>query len=601
MTSIDNIYSELITLSDTELERIEASLPMDPVLCFILLTETIRVYDYFNLGNPDSVSKCGLSFQELDVMKMGWNLAASLLFKPIDNVRGFPIMESTNETRIQAISLLYQLGCSSLLRRTAEMIKSGILSYEKGIDNYTFFITSIGKTQFLDEMELTYLEDLNNKLISNKEGFYNNWKLVDEKLINHVLRRVGNFLLVNSKDQFSKYKIEDIDSKMLALVKPWDSGKGIMMAYETTTEIDQHFLVIAAEVVKEWRDEAGFHPNAIIDNVTGSDILKIVIFLVALNFKHIHFSDLAAKKYSEISIPQSLTIWCPLSELVEDIALFSGMDKNVVMKVFKTISFKSNDAKLLKRHTTKFMPLIIDMENGYVLRSVSSILRNPLNTIKDLIILRNPTFRDDFLKNREDWLRSYLYALFSGTRYQRVEGNINLRQDKKTITDIDAAIYDNITGELALFQIKWQDYHLNDVKKLRSKASNLTKELDDWSRKVSSWINTQGVSQLIQNLRLKNTKRFDSSNIYLFGLSKNAARMQGYGFTLDEKNIAISTWAQFVRNRTEIGPATSVFGSIFQNLKEQEKDTIVSEPMPVKFKVSDKTFNYKDLWNAIKN
>ena len=77
--------------------------------------------------------------------------------------------------------------------------------------------------------------------------------------------------------------------------------------------------------------------------------------------------------------------------------------------------------------------------------------------------------------------------------------------------------------------------------------------------------------------------------------------MHGYGFNLDEKNIAIGTWAQFIRDRTEIGPVENVFSSIFQKLKEQEGDEIVTEAMPVEFKVSDVTLYYKDLWCIYKS
>lgn len=590
-------YNELNELADSEFEKIEASMPEDPISCFVILNETVRVLDYLNLASDDQIIKeFGLSVQELDVMNNGWNHAASLLFKSTDQFKGFPLMESTIQTRRYAIGLLYQLGSITLLRRTAEMLKSGILSSKKEDDKYTFSISNIGKTQFQDELELFYLKDFDEKVKTNRNGNFQDWKLVEKKDIHKMFLEVGNFMSVNKEDYFAKFKIEDIDAEMISLLRPWDSGKGIMMAYDSTPEIDRHFMVIAAELLKDWQDLAGFHPKAEINGIKGSDISAVVMCLVSFNLKHVHFASLAAESHSNISIPQSLTIWKPLEELVIDIADFMGMDNDVVEKVFMTISFSSDDVNLLKKHTTKFMPLIIDMGNGYVIRPVSSIMRNPLNTIKDLLILRRPSVVDKFYKYREDWLRSNLYAQFGGTRYQRVEKNIFLRKNKKTITDIDAAIYDNLTGELALFQIKWQDYHMNDVKKLRSRAKNLTHELDEWARKVSNWISSEGVTKLIQNLRISNREKSTPIKIYLFGLSKNAVHMQGYGFTLEEKNIAISTWAQFTRNRAEIGPTSRVFDSLFQKLKNEEEKSISPTPLPVQIKVSDKILDYKDLW-----
>ncbi len=590
-----SIYNELISLADEELKIIEQLLPQDPIPSFVLFTETIRISDYLQLGKPDPSNEYGLSFQELDIMKMGWNLAASLLFKPI-NILGFPIIESTKETRNQAAGLLYKLGCTSLLRRTAEMVKSGILNSEKAKNTFTFTKTKIADYQFLDEMELSYLYKLESKIKAIEEKYYSGWNLVGTDDLDKVFWKPGNFLSLKNTTCLSNFKIENIDSEMLPLIKPWNSGHGIMMGYGSTPEIDHHFLAMAAESVREWRDEAGFHPEAKIGEITGSDILAVVTFIVSFHLKHVHFASLASKKHPEILIPQSLTIWKPLDEMVQNITDFSRMDKKLVSKALESIMLKPSDVNFLRTHTSRFMPLIIDIGNGFILRPVSSILRNPLHTISALLESRNINFRYSISSPREEWFRTYLYAMFLGARYQTVEGNIKLREENTIITDIDAAIYDNVSGQLALFQIKWQDYFLNDVKKLRSKASNLTKEFDEWANKVSNWIGVHGTAKLIKNLRLKN---LSPSNIYLFGLSKNAARMQGYGFTVNAENIAIGTWAQFIRNRVEIGPSPEIFEKIFQSLKKQEKDTISPKPMPIKISVADKVLHYQDLWSAV--
>lgn len=480
------------------------------------------------------------------------------------------------------------------------MVKSGILITEFVNDNsYSFSMSVDGKTQFLDEMELSHLEELEDKLEQDNRNFYKRWELVDYDNIDMVFQNYGSFLSKKPRNEFTSVRLKDLESKMLPLIKPWDSGKGIMMGYDSTEELDWHFMASAASAMSEWKDNAGLHPEIKIEETKMSDIMAVIMCLVSFNLKHIEFASIATRNHKEIQIFQSLTIWSPLSELINDISAFTMIEKQVVEKIFRIISFRSDDAVLLKRHTTKFMPLIIDLENNYVLRPVSGILRNPLNTIKDLLTLRNPQLTTEFNKNREEWLRSYLYAMFAGTRYYTVDRNIELKIDGKSITDIDAVIYDNVTGELALFQIKWQDYHFNDVKKLRSKARNLTRELEEWTHKVCDWISTQGVKQLSKKLGLSDDDRLLESEIYLFGLSKNAARMKGYGFDLKEKRIAVATWAQFKRNRTEIGPSRSVFGNLYKALKQQENAEVKTTPAPVTFKVSDKEFHYKDLWNIV--
>ncbi|RST26238.1 hypothetical protein [Chryseobacterium lacus] len=594
------LYKEINAIADNELARLVNMVPDDPINNFIILLEITRIYDYLNFGKGEEIKKYGFTFQEIDVLKSGWNLATSFLFKSLKTISGIPIIPSSEEFRKLSISLLYQFGCITLLRRTAEMIRSGILIADYKKENiFKFSMSPDGKAQFLDEMEHSYLKNLEDRLEQNKNSFYNGWELVDYDNVNSVFQNYGSFLSKRHNDPFSSLKLEDLESKMTPLLKSWDSGKGIMMGYDSTEELDWHFMAISTNALAQWRDEAGLHPDLKIEGVKVSHIIAVVMCLVSFNLKHIKFASIAEQQRKEILIFQSLTIWCSLTELINDISDFTNIEKRIVAQVFEIISFKASDAALIKNHTTKFMPLIINLENDFVLRPVSSIVRNPLNTLKDLLLLRNPQLTAEFNKGRESWLRNYLYAMFTGTRYHRIEGNIALRINKKFITDIDAVIYDNVTGELALFQIKWQDYHLNDVKKLRSKASNLTKELEEWTKKVYEWISSQGVDRLAHNLRVPKNKKISESKIYLFGLSKDAARMKGYGFELKEERIAIGTWAQFQRNRTEIGPSNSVFGDLFNTLKEQENEVVEAIPKPVTFKVSDKEFYYKDLWNVI--
>jgi hypothetical protein len=595
-------YSELISIADNELERLKTTIPDDPSFCFAVLLEATRMYDFLHFGDKEIIEKYGLSFQVVDVLKSGWNLAVSFLFKRDKSFTGIPAMESTGETIASMISLLYQFGCVTLIQRTAEMVKSGILLADFiSPDSYNFTMSPDGKLQFLDQMELSYLENLEDKIETIENTFYKNWKLSEHESVHSALKEYGSFLSKRPKDQFASLKLTEVETKMLSLLKPWDSGKGIMIEYGSSEELDWHFMAIAATAMEEFIDESGIDPDIYIENIKASDLISIVTCLVSVNLKHIEFSRLASKEYNEVSRFQTLTIWCSLSKLIKDISDFMGMDKNIVKEVFKVISFKAQDAVLLRKHTTKFMPLIIDLENDFILRPVSSIIRNPLNTTKDLMVLRNPRIVSELIKGREVWLRGKLYGLFMGARYFRVEGNIALRINKKFVTDIDAAIYDNLTGELALFQIKWQDYHFNDIKKLRSRGKNLTEELDKWTRKVVDWISSQGLNKLSQNLRLSNDHKVTDSKIYLLGLSKNAARMKGYGFELQEKRIAICTWAQFLRNRVEVGPSDSVFGDLFKVLKEQEDWEVSATPKPVTFKMLNKEFHYDDLWNVCEN
>jgi hypothetical protein len=250
--------------------------------------------------------------------------------------------------------------------------------------------------------------------------------------------------------------------------------------------------------------------------------------------------------------------------------------------------------------TTAFRPLLIDLGNGLILRPVSSVItQNPLYSIRRMQEWRDPETINRLSSLREGWLRSDIYALFQGTRYQCVAGSIKIRESGSFTTDIDAAIFDHVSGELALFQIKWQDFITNDVRQLRSKARNFTKEMDAWAGKVESWISHQGMNGIAKSLRLKLEKERQISSIYLFGVSKSIARTQGYGFIINHEKLAISNWPQFFRLRYEIGPTDNVFKKLHEALRVEMNALLKSRPMPFSITVGDRSILFEDMWQAV--
>jgi hypothetical protein len=307
---------------------------------------------------------------------------------------------------------------------------------------------------------------------------------------------------------------------------------------------------------------------------------------------------LAPKKFPQVSVPQSLTIWGPLEVLEDSIVSYANIDRSLVRSGLDAATFRPEDTFHLDGITTPFVPLLISLGNGLVLRPVSSIMENPFLSILALDKWRNPKAWGEVYRYREEWMRSGIYGLFQGTRYRTVDGNIKLREGNSIVTDIDAAVLDTVTGELALFQIKWQDYYTNDVRELRSRAANLTKELDEWAEKVQAWLERQGKNALTRALRLRLNRGTSISGVYLFGISRSFARMRGFGFTTKHERLAVANWPLFVRTRYRIGPASRVFNELFDTLRMRMDETVMSQPLPFTITVGKESVRFEDLWNV---
>jgi hypothetical protein len=255
----------------------------------------------------------------------------------------------------------------------------------------------------------------------------------------------------------------------------------------------------------------------------------------------------------------------------------------------------------LANHSTPLIPLLFDLGNGFILRPVSCLTRNPFTATKTQHQWLDSRTEHAIAADREDWMRSNLYGMFRGGRYVCFPGNLKLRRASSILTDIDAVVYDRLTGDVGLFQLKWQDYSTNDVRQLRSKAANLSAELIDWSGKVKSWIQENGISALDKSLRLKQKRREAVRSIFLFAISRSAVRTQGYGIKTDAPDLAMAVWPQFVRTRMEIGPAERTLRDIHARLVEEYGHVPSITPMPASLGVAGTTVHIHDLWNRIEH
>lgn len=584
------------SLAEEELAAVASCIPVDVNARIALFSEVLRVIDYLTILQSCSEPEKHLLTSDFQIIQWGCNKATTQLLSSLKTT-GIPMCQSSVDSRSYAMTLLHQLGRSALMRRAAEMMRCGFITAKPFKNGFTIRMAEFASSQFIDTLEFYRWEDLADSLDKDELRMRNEWEIFNAENCIQLLDRPGNFFGYE-KYPFTDWYRSDIDELMMPLIRPWDSGKGIMVAYGARPEVDNHFLAKSFELLTKWRGEAGIHPNAQFGGTTGADVTAIVTIVMSFHLKHVHFVMLASKRYPEISIPQSLTIWGPMSELQQSISDFTGLEISRVQKAVEAITLQANEVSILDKRSTPFMPLLIGLDNGYVLRPISSLNRNPLLSVTTLLEWRYPKALANISALREEWLRSEIYGLFQGVRYICVDGNIKIKEGGKSITDIDAAIFDILTGELALIQIKWQDYFTNDIRKLRSKSSNLASELDEWSHAVSEWVKRKEMGEIANTLRLNPKKHGVISKIYLFAISRSVAQVQGFGFSPINTNLALANWPQFSRVRFELGPAKQVFCEMHRILKSEWNKKIEPKPIDVEILVAGRSIRFENLWNS---
>jgi hypothetical protein len=572
MTTRAELADQLAALASEEFERQRkqvAELPEGSQT--LLLIEGCRVLDFQHVVHfMSSTPERFLTEFEFVVMVRGWNAFVALLLPHVGKLKGIPSAESTPEFRQVILSILLGLGSATMLRENAEMFRHGMA--ECNIENnvITFRMSDrCGLDHFLDRLEGEKLR-----------------RLEEEMPGRDIFRKA-----------IAETTVPDLDERIRALVFPWKvSEKVTMTGYGAEPDIDQHYFALVAETTHESIDDAGIHDDTVLGSITGKDLRRVVFAITSFYLKHMRFVDAAKSAHPEINYAMSLTIWKLRSDLVDSIALLPGMTESIASAAIDLLTVESGDEAYFRNEITPFIPMLIEVADNYLLSPVSSIFRNPFHGIRMLHEARDSKAATRLLSHRERWMIDDLYNLFRGGRYVCMEGPTKLRRGGSVITDIDAAVLDTITGELGLFQLKWQDFNSNDVAKQRSRARNFVEKVDAWAQAVDGWIAEFGTALLVNNLRMRFPD--DVSQVRLFAVGRSAARFQSYGYVSQVPAVASVTWRQFARLRYEIGPSANVLCDLHAAIQGERSTPVILRPIRQQLVLRDHTVVFENLWNA---
>lgn len=549
-----------MALADYELERIASMLPEDSMQRTAVFMEINRVTDVRTVNAPVEDGSGGISINNA-LISWGWNPAASLLLAPLPPDSPFPFSESTADRQAFVTDILRRLGCQVLARRGAEMLRAGFVRAVPIDDGYR--LCSIDAT-----ITMAMHDSLDVDRLEAAEGF-------------------------SEQPWEGQWHRDDIDALMIPLMRPYPTPFGTMLAYDAIPEVDAHFLGRAIVLANRWLDEAGLHPETRLGLVTGAELLEFAQFFASFHLKHIHFVGLAISHLPAVSPVLSLTIWKPRAEMIANLAEFMEMPEARVEKIVEGIAFRADEAANLRYETTPLRPMLIDLGNGFDLWPVSALDRNPFETIRRIHERRDPTAVTRLAAPREEWFRDNLYGLFDNERFECVEGNIKVQVGGRIVTDIDAAIYDRESDQLALFQIKWQDFSTNSPKELGSKARNFMNAMNLWAGTVTSWLETTDIARVMQSMRLK-SRSGGATTVHLFGVSRALARLGAMAKTAPHPSLALGNWAQLRRIRLAEHSRYSDLATLHGTLAHEHDSGPSLRPIPMSMDIGGRRIEFAD-------
>jgi hypothetical protein len=568
------IADRLDRLARQEFDEVVLFIRTVPAIeCAVLLIEACRCLDHTHVVQLLSAKEDGkISVHDFDILIRGWNVLFGLLMQRKGEFGGVPLRASVPELRQAVMGMLHFAGRYVVLSRTAEMVRHGMVS-----------ATADG-----DEIEL----ELSDRTLS--DHFHDQ---VDHGRFAELNARVlGDYKSVAAGADTAQH-LRDVMGK---LTFPWNTPQGVMVGYNADPEIDAYFLAAVTQNTLQWRNDAGIHPRAKLGGCSGELLTTIVHVLMSFYMKHIMFVEEGIKLHSGVNQHMSLTIWKTRADLIESLLAATAASEQEITAALDLIIVRASDANYFLTEQAPGIPLVIELCDGYLLTPVSGVFRNPFNGIRMLRESTSGPIQNAFRQHREEWMAEDLYALFEGPRFQRVPGQIKLRRVGQVITDIDAAIFDNATGDLVLFQLKWQDFTSSSVRTQRSKAKNFTDQVRGWAEKTTSWIDQFGAPALCQVLKIKPPDGSGPRAVRLAAIGRSNARFRSYGYNIGSDVLALP-WSQFVRLRLAIGPGQDFFKFLTQAVIDEAASSIERKPLPYVLERRGLRVTFRDIWGGIED
>lgn len=571
MTEIKVVSERLNRLSEQELATFISlieKMPDGEVAVFTI--EACRALDYWLVHgtfSDDPLQK--LSEQDLSIVIRGWNPLMSSVLKRIGKCHGIPLLGSTHQTIHAATSELHRLGRHILLRKTAELVGRGLACGKSSSEQISIWLNYAGDSDlFLDQIEEERLLEMSESM---KQG--PSW--------------LGT--------ELESHKIPNLQQTLDAIVFRYETTRGTLVGYKSTPEIDDHYGAVVLDHVLRCRDKSGFHPEARINGISANDVTQVVHLLVSSRLKHLQLVAAGKRRWPDINYWMSLSVWKPKGEIVALLSGASGIDPIIVSIIVDLLTLKPDSVPDLSSDVDPVVPFFIKISDMYLLEPVGALFLNPFDVIQR--INADHKTRQALMEHREGVMLANVNGLFQGTRYDCVDAPVRLRREGRVLTDIDGAVLDRTTGDLALFQLKWQDFKGATTRQTISRAKNFVGQVQKWAEDTMAWISSNGTEKLLKSLRLRKPPSIETVNVRLFVIGQMGARFGHYGHKVEDSRLAIATWPQFARLRYEIGSVSSVFGGLHSSIVAESLGEVSVRPMPFDLETCGTVVQFENLWN----
>jgi virulence-associated protein VagC len=319
---------------------------------------------------------------------------------------------------------------------------------------------------------------------------------------------------------------------------------GWLVTYSTSPEIDQYFSDWAKLYLRRIYSQDMIGAEELIGGRPFSRYIDVLTALSARSQKHIAFAAILRARYPGVDIRNLLTTYANRDYFLDSLAGYLDADRQEIEEILLSLTLSGENLDIhTKGDETVWAPIVQSSATTFTL-PIYGLDINPF-----LFLLNDLRFRykDDWFKianNREARWIVELEDLFFGPRWETNGRNLKLRSDGKIETDIDFAVLDRKSNELAIIQLKWQHPVGLSNRARRSTGKNFITESNRWVEKVTSWLDRYGSAELTKRLGFSASQ---APSVHLFVVGRYHAYFSGFD---DHDSRAVwSDWSHFRQAR----------------------------------------------------
>jgi len=538
----DHIITELNQIIDTEEQKI--------INCGIsgqvAIIELCRAIDYFLIGVRYYDAKKKMSEDDIDLYNNCWPYAIKLFYDNSMENEGVPLYSSHNSFASLADMILQHSGRIYTLKKLLDLYKTGVYSLNRtSTDKYQFKILPL-KTIGAEYFEVLEFEKQNQAIIQSQQIKY---------------------------DELNLEKGE-ISTIMSSLVFRWRDD---FIGYSADSRVDTYYYRLATLEAERIPGINEFPDDLVFNGIQFELYKKAVIAIISWSLKHMNFCFELKKKYRELDIRNLLIKFQPKEFVTDNLANAINADNNTANKILST--FVLNRENIDYHCSGNIPPPFIEIGKNQLLYSNVGCMIDPLNFMLNELNRQAPKEWDKAISVRESTMRDELYKLFLKNDLIKIPRNFNLKDKNKILTDIDACIIDPDNGEIAIFQIKWQEPYGRVMTERYSKKKNFLYECNNWINTVDGWFKNNEYTELSSIIGEKRSLLKRVKNIRYFVFGRNSTHFSGND--CPDERAAWGVWPQVVNimlnNKNSENPIKFLFKALKENSPINKKVTILNK------------------------